>query len=894
MSVWAKKRSLALRSHLILLVIASMLPVLAFSAFVLLRFSQSEFEAAESQLRERVRLISAAVDRELENTTAAMELLASSPSLAVGDLAAFHQQATEAAKVLDVNGAIVLLDATGQQLVNTQRPFGEPLPRRTNLESLDQIFETGRPQISNLYVGVSINRPLLAVDVPVFRNDEVVYDLSTAVTPDSLSALLAEQQLPRDWLASISDRKGTIVARSASPQRFIGKSVNPSLLAKMDRAADGWFRHVSQEGTHVYAAFARSPVSGWTVAIGVPESAIDTPLRRSLLVLIAGGSALLLAGIGLALLLGRRIARPIGSLSVAALALGRGEIPGKPAPGVREVDAVGWALRKADDRLRQRAEERDRAEEALRASHERTVEILESISDAFYAVDEAWRFTYVNRRAEQLWKRPRESLIGKTLWEVFPQSLGSRSERALRRAARKRCAVDIETVSPVLNEWIQLNIYPSSSGLSVYFRDITERKRAERELARHRDQLERLVQERTRQLTAEVAERQQAEEALRQSQKMEAVGKLTGGIAHDFNNLLTVIAGNLDLLRGKLGEQPRLLRLVSMASLAADRAEKLTQQLLAFSRRQRLRPRAIDLNQVVTGMDDLFRRTAGERIEIQMSLSPGVWPAMADQNQLENAVLNLVINARDAMPGGGRIMIETANLVLDAEAAAQYPDLTPGRYAQIAVRDTGVGMPPEVVLRAFEPFFTTKDIGKGTGLGLSMVYGFVRQSNGHVAIQSAEGEGTTVRIYLPIAETGVIETPAGGTSLAESRSGSETLLVVEDDADVRALAVSVLGDLGYKVLEAPTGDAALPLLMAHPDIDLLFTDVVMPGSLSGVDLAQRARKHRPALRVVLTTGYASGLIDRERFVEAVEILRKPYRPADLAETIRSTLDRGRV
>ncbi len=868
-----------------------MLPVLAFSAFVLLRFSQSEFAVAENQLSERVHLISAAVDRELENTKAAMKLLATSPSLQDSDLVTFHQQATEAARVLDVDGGIVLFDATGQQLVTTRRPFGDPLPRRPNLELLDRVFETGQPQISDLYVGVPTNRRLLAIDVPVFRDGEVVYDLSTAITPDRLSTLLAEQQLPPDWLASISDRKGTIVARSISPERFIGEPVNPSLLAKMGQAVDGSFPHVSREGIPVYTAFARSPISGWTVAIGVPESAIDTPLYRSLLMLIAGGTVLVLAGIGLALLLGRRIARPIGSLSAAALALGRGRTPGDPTPGVREVDAVGWALRKADERLRQRADERDRAEEALRASHERTVEILESISDAFYALDADWRFTYVNRRAEQVWGRPRESLIGKVLWEEFPQSLGSKSERALRRAAKERSAVDIETVSAVLDQWIQLNIYPSSSGLSVYFRDITERKRAERELARHRDHLERLVEERTRQLTTEVAERQQAEEALRQSQKMEAVGKLTGGIAHDFNNLLTVIAGNLDLLRGKLGEQPRLLRLVSMASLAADRAEKLTQQLLAFSRRQRLRPRAIDLNQVVTGMEDLFRRTAGERIEVRTILSPDLWPAMADQNQLENAVLNLVINARDAMPDGGRITIETANLLLDAENASQHPDLAPGRYAQIAVCDTGLGMPPDMVLRAFEPFFTTKDVGKGTGLGLSMVYGFVRQSNGHVTIQSAEGEGTTVRIYLPFAGTSASEAPESRAPQGESRSGSETLLVVEDDADVRALAVSVLGDLGYKVLEAATGDAALPLLMARPDIDLLFTDVVMPGSLSGVDLAQQARERHPALRVVLTTGYASSLVERERLAEAVEILRKPYRPADLAETIRTALDR---
>ncbi|HEX6841695.1 MAG TPA: ATP-binding protein, partial [Stellaceae bacterium] len=383
----------------------------------------------------------------------------------------------------------------------------------------------------------------------------------------------------------------------------------------------------------------------------------------------------------------------------------------------------------------------------------------------------------------------------------------------------------------------------------------------------------------------ETTERRRIEDALRQSQKMEAVGQLTGGIAHDFNNMLTVIAGNLELLEGKLGDEPRLLRLVTSAALAASRAEKLTQQLLTFSRRQQLRSQPIDFNQIVIGMDDLLHRTVGEHIEIRKQLAAELWPALADPNQIETALLNLILNARDAMPSGGHITIETGN----TEVAAGHREFSPGAYAVLSVTDTGQGMSDEVLAHVFEPFFTTKEVGKGTGLGLSQVYGFVKQSAGHVKVDSRVGGGTTVRLYLPRAE-GVVGTAEGTPMREQQYRGSECVLVVEDDHGVRDFAVSVLRELGYQVLEAANGDAALDLLGGTPDVDLLFTDVVMPGALSGADLARAALERRPELRVLFTSGYTTRLVEKEWPDRRLELLRKPYRSIDLAERVRAVLN----
>jgi signal transduction histidine kinase len=376
---------------------------------------------------------------------------------------------------------------------------------------------------------------------------------------------------------------------------------------------------------------------------------------------------------------------------------------------------------------------------------------------------------------------------------------------------------------------------------------------------------------------------------LQQSQRMEAVGQLTGGVAHDFNNLLTVILGNAETLSDSLEKDPRLRVLADMTAKAALRGAELTGRLLAFARRQPLEPRSTDINKRRADMDSLLRRTLGEQVEIEIVGSAGRWPAMVDPGQLENAILNLCINARDAMPGGGRLTIETGNVHLDADYAAQQGDIEPGRYVMVAVSDTGTGMDAGTLDRAFEPFFTTKEVGKGSGLGLSMVYGFVKQSTGHVRIYSEYGHGTTVKLYLPRAD----REDDGAEHRRDDigvETGNEKILLVEDDDMVREHVAGQLAALGYRVVAAQDGSAAIEALKRHDDFDLLFTDVVMPGGMSGRQLAEQAQVLRPGLPVLFTSGYTENAIVHHGRLDAdVHLLQKPYRRHDLAAKIRKVL-----
>ena len=432
-------------------------------------------------------------------------------------------------------------------------------------------------------------------------------------------------------------------------------------------------------------------------------------------------------------------------------------------------------------------------------------------------------------------------------------------QAALRFANRYRCKNGSY-------RWISWIGIPEDGYVYCTGRDITAERAAEAELAA-------------------------AQEALRQAHKMEAIGQLTGGIAHDFNNLLTGIIGSLDIVRRRMAAErfDEIPRFMNAATAAAQRAGALTHRLLAFARRQSLDVRPNDINRLVTNMEDLLHRTLGEHIELKCSLAPDLWPAFTDANQVESAVLNLAINGRDAMPNGGRLMIETANVHLDAANTSPQDDIASGDYVMIGIADTGSGMPAEILARSVDPFFTTKPVGEGTGLGLSMVYGFAKQTSGLLRIESEVGHGTTVKLYLPRAlQDAVVLAKRGGEA---PRGQGETILVVEDDATVRMILADVLEELGYSVLLASDARPAIPILQSDCRIDLMVSDVMLP-HVNGRKLAEIARASRPDLKVLFVTGYAENAKLRGDFLDpGMDMLTKPFALEDLGAKVRAILER---
>ncbi|CAJ0777857.1 response regulator [Ralstonia chuxiongensis] len=450
--------------------------------------------------------------------------------------------------------------------------------------------------------------------------------------------------------------------------------------------------------------------------------------------------------------------------------------------------------------------------------------------------------------------------------------------------------------------WMDLYYSPlpddtgSPAGVLAIVVETTERVQTERERQAAEQALRQLTETLEQRVADALSARAEVEAQLRQAQKMEAIGNLTGGVAHDFNNVLQVIAGNLQLLSVEAPGNTRVQHRIAAATRAVQRGATLAAQLLAFARRQQLSPAVVNPTRLVQGMSEMLHRALGEAIKVETRLADDLWNVQADRNQLENALLNLAINARDAMRGGGILTIAANNITLDSTKARGRDQPAHGDYLVFSVTDTGVGMPPEVVEHVFEPFFTTKPDGHGTGLGLSMVFGFVKQSGGHIAIDSAVGQGTTVRLYFPrCTEAAPDDAGDPHDTIVTPMGGRETILVVEDDTDVRLTAVDMLTQLGYRVLTAANGEAALELMNSDTSIDLLFTDVIMPGSIKGGELSIRAAQRVPPLPVLLVSGYTRDEVLHDgRLPPGVTLLGKPYRRDDLARMVRNVLTANRT
>ncbi len=508
------------------------------------------------------------------------------------------------------------------------------------------------------------------------------------------------------------------------------------------------------------------------------------------------------------------------------------------------------------------------ARDALAESERMARGIIDTALDAFVQMDEKGHITGWNSQAEHIFGWSPDEALGKTLSDlIVPEQ---------HRAAHRQGLVRFLSTG-------EARILGRRFEIDARVRDGRSIK-VELSITAFERRGGYLFNGFIRDLTEKIA----AEERFRQAQKMEAVGQLTGGIAHDFNNILTVITGTIEIVAEAVADRPQLAAITRMIDEAAERGADLTRHLLAFARRQPLQPRETDVNELLLEASKLLRPTLGEHIEIELMLDESVSRALVDPSQLTTAVLNLALNARDAMPGGGKLTLETRDVVLDEGYASAHSEVVPGPYVLIAISDTGDGIPAHLLEKVIEPFFTTKDVGKGTGLGLSMVYGFVKQSNGHIKIYSEEGHGTSVKMYLPLAVAIVDATPVSEPERLQG--GNEVILVVEDDGLVRNYVIAQVQSLGYTTLSANNATQAITVLDNVARIDLLFTDVIMPGAMNGRELAEAAVKKRPGLAVLYTSGYTeNAIVHHGRLDPGVLLLAKPYRKADLAKMIRKAL-----
>jgi PAS domain S-box-containing protein len=536
----------------------------------------------------------------------------------------------------------------------------------------------------------------------------------------------------------------------------------------------------------------------------------------------------------------------------------------------RRVQTRTAELEATNERLRQEVEERRHAEERLGASEQRYRQVVELIREALWIHCDG-RIVFANNAAAQMFGAATpEQLVGRPVMDIIdPRDRDRATERSriLVEARRQVPLTEMRLLRvdgrPVVAEIQAVPFdHEGRPGVLAVARDITVRR--------------------------------DIEEQLRQSQKMEAIGQLTGGLAHDFNNLMMVVIGNLDRLDGALAGNQSARELAHMALSAALRGSELTRKLLAFARKQSLQSAVVDLNDLVAGMTSLLDRTLGEKIQVELQTAPQLWPIETDPAQVESALANLAINARDAMPSGGKLTIETANTTLDAAYAGENPDAVAGDYVMLAVADTGTGIAPEDLGRVFEPFFTTKGPGKGSGLGLSMVYGFMKQSGGHMKIYSEVGHGTVVRLYFPrTGAAAMASAPADTPILPEAVADGELILVVEDNTDVRRTAVSQLRDLGYRTLEAANGKDALAQLDGAEDIALIFTDIVMPGGMTGWELGTAVKATHPDLPILYTSGFSESSVQDDRaHAQARHFLPKPYRKRELAQKLAQLLGEG--
>jgi PAS domain S-box-containing protein len=845
-------------SRLFLLVVIALLPVIAietYNEFDLRRARQLE---VQSQALSLARLAAAEQQQIVRGIRQVLVALSEFPAIKARDskacnayLAAMQQRfpAFLTFMVTDVNGVTFCETNLDDKAVNvsTRAYFARAI-------------KTGAFTVGEFSIGLSIPRRVIQFALPFYDDDGRMGGV--IIAPLGLGWLadyIARKGVPAGAALAITDRNGTYLARYPDNGRFVGtKMPREEYSTVSDQAAADVLDVDGVERVEGYSALGPDS-GGLAVSFGLDKRRAFTEMESRtqfgiVLIVLSTSLVLVLTWLGAQ----RFVHRPLGRLVDAANQWRLGQYARRVDIGERfEIGRVAEAFNTMADALEHHEQELRAAKEKAEEAATRITMIFESTADSVITVDRDFRITFFNERARTQIARGRE-LIGVDLQEAVSEASDKDIFNLLQQAIVDQRPVSFEAYCSRAGVYYEINASPTSDGLAIFFRDITEHKQA-------------------------LEARRQTEEKLHQSQKMESVGQLTGGVAHDFNNLLTVISGNLELIEDTK-DIGRVRQFAAAARRATDRGAKLTAQLLAFSRRQKLSPKLVNANQLVLGFQGLIQQAVGERCEIRLRTVERLWLCNVDPSLLETALLNLALNGRDAMSDGGVLEIETQNVVLD-EAPAGSP---PGSYVRLSVKDNGHGMPPEVRDRAFEPFFTTKEIGKGTGLGLSMVYGFVRQSGGHVTLESAIGAGTTVALYLPkAAQQANAEVEAIQPQAISG--GSERILVVEDNEDLLEVTSAMLTTFGYEVLCARNGAEAIEIVESGQEFDLLFSDVVMPNGMSGVELARELRRRNKSVKILLTSGHAGDVLERHQAAGEFPIIDKPFRLSDLVRRLQSIL-----
>jgi signal transduction histidine kinase/PAS domain-containing protein/ActR/RegA family two-component response regulator len=1046
------------------LVAASVLPIWLVSFFLLFQAYSEKREQVTVAMSSTARSLTMVVDKELGNIQAALLGLATSPSFTTGDFQSVHGQALQLLKTYP-GADIIVADASGQQLVNSFRPYGTVLPKRKDPETVRRIFETGRPVISDLFFGALTKRPLVGVDVPVFVDGKVAYDLAMTIPASQISSILLNQKLPAHWYSSVLDSKYFLVARSVNQQKYQGKRPRTKLIEAIKLATEGLVEGANLEGTPVFVTFCRSTMSDWTVLVGTPRVSIMSGINRWFFWTALGLIAISLLWGFLVATFAQRIVQAIQSLVGPARAIGRGEIvQAGENHAIVETGEVAVALAQASELLQERNKELKESERRYAAlfanrlnpiAHCRVVtdQLGQPVDYLILKVNEAYERTIGIKKAD---------IEGRTAREVFPgvEIYGFDYIGELGRIALEGSEGQFEAFFEATRQHFSIYAYsPTPGEFTAILTNVTRQKRVDtfkdmnREIlqilsgtADFREQIRQIlarlkegtgfdavgirlqvqrdfpffeqvgfskyflsrentligqaedgavhgdlecgtlacacgmvlsaktdpasplctpggsfwtndlacaldllsaqqlrfqprnvclqqgyasvalvpirdnnrilgllqfndaVKERldleTVQLMEDIAshlaaalvrkqgleEKIHLENQLQHAMKMESVGRLAGGVAHDFNNMLGVILGHANLVLMDLAEDHQNFVNVKEISRAAERSANLTRQLLAFARKQPIMPKVVNLNETLAAMLDMLKRVVGTEIDLDWQPEQDLWPVNVDPSQLDQILVNLCLNARDAIEGVGRISIGVANCIIDEEYGTDYRSVIAGEYVRLTVSDTGCGMDEETLALIFEPFFTTKGTGKGTGLGLATVYGAVKQNGGFIYAHSEPGLGTTFSIFLPRYCGDVLLARQDGPH-GSSQRGHETILLVEDEPAILNVAKMILTRQGYHVLAADSPALAIRLAAEHGNqISLLLTDVIMP-EMNGRDLAQILSSSYPHIKRLFMSGFTADIIARQGIIdERLHFIQKPFSVHTLSLKVREVLD----